>query len=221
MLSDKKISLNKLAEYMTANPSRRKQIIRDQKHPSNFKVSRYMDAREVIVNYLQTGNEKDAMEKAAKLLLENSERSFVEQDKVLSGKAIEDFLDLSDEVDLTGVDVEAGNQFSTQRLGISDLTISIRPDAILRDKNTGSVVGAVKLHFSKTAPLDEKACEYGASALRFYLENQISQSKIDPKKCYMVDVPTGKVKYAPRAFTRRLSDISAACEEISARWDKF
>lgn len=221
MLSDKKISLNKLAEYMTANPSRRKQIIRDQKNPSNFKVSRYMDAREIIVDYLKTGNEKDTMEKATKLLLESSESSFVGQDKALSGKAIEDFLDLSDEVDLTGVQVEAGNQFSTQRLEISDLIISIRPDAILRDKNTGSVVGAVKLHFSKTSPLDERACEYGASALRFHLENQMSESKIDPKKCYMVDVPTGKVKSAPKAFSRRLNDITAACEEISARWDKF
>jgi len=41
-----RISVNKLAEFMTAKPARQRQILRDQKYPSDFKVVFYKEASE-------------------------------------------------------------------------------------------------------------------------------------------------------------------------------
>lgn len=54
-----RISINKLGEYMTATPARRRQIVRDQKNPPAFKAARYKPARETIVSYLEDGMADD------------------------------------------------------------------------------------------------------------------------------------------------------------------
>lgn len=46
-----RISVNKLGEYLVATASRRRQILRDQKRPPDFKVVRYADAQRAIVDY--------------------------------------------------------------------------------------------------------------------------------------------------------------------------
>ncbi|MFA6101394.1 MAG: hypothetical protein WCV67_01005 [Victivallaceae bacterium] len=223
MASDKRLSVNKLGEYMTATPSRRRQIIKDQKTPSTFKVARYNDARDVIVDYLTSGMSSDteAMERAEELLSNSGRSEFTEQDRALSAEAIESFLKVSDEIDIHGLQIESADSFSDQSLEIGDVSVTMRPDAILRDEITGKIVGGVKLHFPKTYPLNDKGCEYVATALRFHLEGQDSPKSVDPKKCYVVDVHTQKVRMAPKAYKRCLSDIVAACEEISARWDSI
>jgi len=219
-----KLSVNKLGEYMTATPSRRKQIIKDQKRPSTFKVARYTDAREAIVNYLSSNmtDEATAGDKIEELITSGGHSDFQMQDRVLSADAIENFLDVSDEINLDGVTVEAGERFSEEALEIDDVSITMRPDALLKDEKTGEIVGCLKLHFPKSHPLDEKGCEYVATAMRHHLTENISTpSAVIPSKCYVVDVSTGKVRTAPKAYKRRMNDITAACEEISARWPRM
>lgn len=217
-----KISINKLGEYMTATPSRRKQILRDQKNPSTFKAARYKDAREAIVEYLEQGmtSEDDALSTAAKLRANHSGTDFTAQDRQLSAEAIEDFLPLSEEIEIGDLSVHGGNTFAVETMDFGGTKVSMRLDALLKNKETGAIVGCVKLNFSKSSPLQEKAAEYVATALRAYLEvNFSSPNYVDPAKCYVVDVPTGTVCSAPKANKKRLSDLTAAGEEISARWD--
>jgi hypothetical protein len=98
--------------------------------------------------------------------------------------------------------------------------VSMRPDALLKCSQTGNVVGCVKLNFSMSAPLQNKAAEYVATALRAHLENSLSSPEyVDPSLCYVVDVPTGTVSCAPKANKKRLNDLIAAGEEIAARWE--
>lgn len=217
-----KISINKLGEYLTATPSRRKQIIEDQKYPSSFKVARYTRAREIIVNFIASGMEDDslALIEAEKILLDAPKSPFDEQDRILSARAIEDFIDICDEIDINKCFIEEGYIFAKRNLEMAGVSISIRPDAIIKDSESGKIVGAVKLHFSRTTPLEEKGCEYVATAMRSYLEGYASNAAdIKNNKCYVVDVSTGKVKTAPRSFKRRMNDIKAACEEINVRWN--
>lgn len=46
--SEPRKSANKLGEYMTATPSRRRRIIKDQKRPKDFIVPRYTEAQAAI-----------------------------------------------------------------------------------------------------------------------------------------------------------------------------
>lgn len=216
-----KISINKLGEYMTATASRRKQILRDQKSPSTFKVARYKDARETIVEFLEKGmtDEEKALSIAFELRNDQSGTDFAIQDRQLSAEAIEDFLPLSEEIELNDLSVHGGNAFSMEVMDFGGTKVSMRPDALLKDKETGNVVGCVKLNFSKSSPLQSKSAEYVATALRAHLETNLSNPQsVDPGKCYVVDVPTGTVCTAPKSNKKRLNDLTAAGEEIFARW---
>ena len=217
-----KISVNKLGEYMDATASRRKQILRDQKAPQAFKAARYKDARETIVQHLEQGMADDsaAMQRAEELRNDHSGSDFAAQDRQLSAKAIEDFLPLAEEIEIEGLSVQSGAQFANYSMDFGGTKVSMRPDAILTDSATGNVIGCVKLNFSMSAPLQNKAAEYVATALRAHLENNLSSPEhVDPSLCYVVDVPTGSVTCAPKANKKRLSDLVAAGEEIAARWN--
>lgn len=216
-----KISVNKLGEYMDATASRRRQILRDQKSPPTFKAARYKDARETIVQHLEKGMVDDslAMQRVEELRNDNSGSDFAAQDRLLSAKAIDDFLPLSEEIEVEGLSVQSGAQFASETMDFGGARVSMRPDAILRDLESGNIVGCVKLNFSMSAPLQNKSAEYVATALRAHLENKLSSPEhVDPSLCYVVDVPTGTVSCAPKANKKRLSDIVAAGEEIAARW---
>ena len=219
---DAKISINKLGEYMEASASRRKQILRDQKSPPTFKAARYRDAREEIVRFLEQGLVDDtfSMQRIEELRNDFSGSEFIVQDRKLSAEAIENFLPLSEELDIDGLTVESGESFATEIVNFGGTKVSMRLDALLKDKKSGKIVGCVKLNFSKSAPLQNKSAEYVATALRAHLENNLSHPEdVDPSLCYVVDISTGTVWCAPKANKKRLSDLAAAGEEIAARWD--
>ncbi|RFP23127.1 hypothetical protein D0T25_06985 [Duganella sp. BJB488] len=221
MNEEPKISINKLGEYMTATPARRRQIVRDQKNPPVFKAARYRAAREAIVGYIESGMVDDGapLARAAELRADTSGTDFTVQDRQLSAEAIEDFLPLAEELEVADVSVQSGYAFASETVDFGGTKVSMRPDAILKNKETGDVVGCVKLNFSKSAPILEQAGAYVATALRAHLEANAKDPKsVDPALCYIVDVPTGTVSSAPTANKRRLSDLAAAGEEIAARW---
>ncbi|MGQ0699316.1 MAG: hypothetical protein ACT4PZ_13855 [Panacagrimonas sp.] len=215
-----KISLNKLGEYLDSTPSRRRQIVKDQQDPQAFLAARYNDARREIIAFLEQGavDDQGLLQAAAALRLDDTGSDFARQDRLASADAIEDFLDVCEKLDLEGLLVEGTDKAITAGMDIGGVGISIRPDALLKDELTGRVKGAIKLHFSKSAPLSEKSREYVATVLRVYMTAS-GGSGIDPNKCYAIDVPTHKTSCAPRAFKRKMRDVEAACEEIAARWN--
>lgn len=219
---DAKISVNKFGEYMDASASRRKQILRDQKAPQTFKVARYREARETIVQHMEQGMTDDsfAMQRVEMLRNDHSGSDFTAQDRQLSADAIEEFLPLAEEIEVEGLSIQSGSAFAGEVMDFGGTKVSMRFDAILKNSETGTIVGCVKLNFSKSAPLQNKAAEYVATALREHLEKNLSSPEhVDPSLCYVVDVPTGTVSCAPKANKKRLGDLHAAGEEIAARWE--
>ncbi len=221
MPTNKKISVNKLAEYLSATPRRRRQIIRDQKTPPDFKKARYTVARETIVNHLlsKMSDDSQAMNSVSRLLGQQGGSEFAEQDRALSAEAIEIYLNSCSKIELDGLSVERGDMFSDAAMEISDVVVTMRPDVIINNPETQETVGCIKLHFPKSPPLGKEGRNSVATAFRLYLE-QTEGSSVDPQKCFVIDVPQGKISHAPKAYRKRKLDIEAACEEISARWDK-
>ena len=218
-MPDPKISLNKLGEYLDANPTRRRRIVQDQQAPQPFIVARYGDAREEIVGYMESGmvGEEQMLEVAAGLRAVQGLTDFAKQDKIGSADAIEEFLDLAEKLNIEGLLADGADRSISATLDVAGVNVSIRPDVILKNSQTGNVVGAVKLHFSKTTPLSEKSREYVATALRVYLSDS-GNPHVNHEKCFVVDVLSQQVSHAPKAYKRKMSDIEAACEEIAARW---
>ncbi|MEA9752434.1 hypothetical protein VDG03_15705 [Xanthomonas campestris pv. raphani] len=217
-----KISLNKLGEYLTATPSRRKRIILDQQDPKAFIVARYSDARAEIVQFLASGMDDDSslIESAKRLRSDRSGTDFACQDRIASAEAIENFLEASDKIQLEDLVVVPVENSSSEAMQISGVSVSIRPDAYLKDPVTGDIKGAIKLHFPKTTPLSEQAAEYVGAATKVFLQQEKRSPVVDHRKCYVVDVSTQAVYSAPKSHIRKMNDIAAACEEIDARWKR-
>lgn len=221
-MSKPKISLNKLGEYLDATPSRRKKIIQDQQDPKPFITIRYQDARENITSFLANDmvDEAGFLEAAQDLRDTREGTEFSLQDKRNSADAMENFLEVADLISLDGLVAEKVDKTTSSIMEFAGVDVSIRPDVILKDKETGYLKGAVKLHFSKTTPLTEKSAPYVAAALKVYLGAEDTDSHIQPENCYVVDISTKKVFKAGKAHKNRIRDIEAACEEIEARWKK-
>lgn len=211
-----KISLNKLGEYMTATPARRRRIVEDQINPKDFIASRYSDAREKISSFI-AGNirEEDLIDAAENLRNQDYDSKFIAQDKNLSADAIDDFLEISDQLP-SGYIFEKVPANEVSSLMISGVTISIRPDVYIKNENN-KLIGAIKLHFPKSNPLTTTSGEYVATALRTFMQENDS-NVIDNKLCVVVDIPSFNVISAPKAGKKRMNDIEAACEEIDARF---
>lgn len=215
-----RISLNKLGEYLTATPSRRKRIILDQQEPKPFIAARYTDARAEIVQYLASGMVDDSslVAVAKRLRLDDSGTEFACQDRLASADAIENFLEVSERIELDDLTVVPVSNSASESMEISGVFVSIRPDAFLKDPVTGDIKGAIKLHFPKTTPLTELAAGYVGAAIKVFLQKEKGSLVVDHRRCYVVDVSTQTVSSAPKAHVRKMNDIAAACEEIDARW---
>jgi hypothetical protein len=214
-----KISVNKLGEYMGATAGRRRTIISDQKNPSVFKAAYYSDAREVLSEYLAGGLTEDELaHRLDHLIADNRGSDFQQSQRNSSARVIGLFRDNFDGLEFSD-EVNCVDRFSRNEIHVRGVNISVRPDLILRNRNTNEVIGAVKFHFSKSAPLHDMGCEYVATILRMYLEQEYSTSEIDIHKCIVIDVHEGVLKSAPKAYVKRRKDIEAACEEIGDRWD--
>jgi hypothetical protein len=216
-----RISINKLGEYMTATPLRRRRIVLDQKRPKTFILPRYTEAQDAIVKHLVAGGDVDILTaEIERLALAPSATQWEDQRKELCGEAMSRFLDIADHVDLGGMKAAVGGN-DQPRLELAGLEVSVRPEVILRGRNPqgAPTAGAIKLYFSKTIPLSEQGGAYIAAAVHQFVETHIEPGHADPRYCQVIDVFGGQVFRAPRALVRRRNDLVAACEEIVRAWE--
>jgi hypothetical protein len=214
-----RISVNKLAEYLTTNnPTRRLQIIKDAKQPKKFITTRYYDAREAIKEYISKEFDTGILKEATQRISEKvADTPFQEDDNFNSILALEA---------MGNVDVFGGEDSNFKRLSntgnklmnISGLDVSVNPDLLVSNSKTNKV-GAVKIHISKNNILNSESLEYVSVLLYAYLQEIGHNIKeIDTNLCVSVDVFDGNYGICPKSHTRLLNRVSAACEEIVLRW---
>ena len=100
----------------------------------------------------------------------------------------------------------------------SGVSVSIRPNLLLSrvDRKGRRRAGMIKVYLSKTFPLDERAGSYVSTVAQRYVAEQYGNA--DPNLVIVIDVFAREVHVSPKAITRRLDDVAAACEEIAVRW---
>ncbi|MCP4133685.1 MAG: hypothetical protein GY754_22140 [bacterium] len=218
-----RISLNKLGEYLVTRVLRRQRILKDQKYPKGFIVSRYNEVERIVCHFLASGATDDEM-------ILNAIDDFIHrrpgsdweyQNQELSAEALTHFLDLVDGINLRGLTVTEKPTVEQNSLFIEGVQVSVRPELVLHgtDKQGVEFSGGIKLYFSKHNPLEEKSAGYVSSLLHEFLRvNEEYFPAPGYKHCLVVDVFAGKIYSAPRSYIRRLGEIKAACHEIAAVW---
>jgi len=222
-----RISVNKLGEYLICqDPARRRRIITDQKHPSAIIVSLYRLATEPLTTFLASGG-VDSLTLDRSVVRLRSDMSGTDRaitDRRNTAEALEHFLQMAGELPWEGVKYLRGQE-QAPHLNIKGVAVSVRPDYLLMFEQRGVLcVGAIKFHFRKTMdhPLGRDGGEYVATLVqRWLVEHGPAGRKVMPTHCLSIDLFRRAIVCAPNATTRRMSKITAACEEIAAQWDRL
>ncbi|MBZ4399029.1 hypothetical protein OWM54_20525 [Myxococcus sp. MISCRS1] len=216
-----RVSVNKLGEYLTATPARRKRIIYDQKHPPEQQYLRYPEASLAITDFLCRDLDPAILrEHQRRFACSVPQSEFEAQRLHLCSEALERFADL---VPWLGLEDTIISPVGAEPpvLEMAGVTISVRPEVVLQrmDRHGNPRVGLMKLYFSKHHPLDERSGQYIGTMLQRFAEQHLCQlGPSDHRMVQVVDVFAGTLFTAPRAHIRRLSDVVLACEEIAERW---
>jgi hypothetical protein len=215
--------VNKLGEYMTATPLRRRRIVQDQKRPKGFILSRYIEAQDAITKYLVGGKKDDArlLSEIERLNSAPSATEWESDRKRLASQAMQSFFEIADSIALEGLSATPGGNYQP-RLSIGGLELSIRPEVLLSGINRHGrpTAGAIKLYFSKTNPLAADSAAYIATAIQAFVEAHMPRTHAEARNCRVIDVFGQKVYSSPRASARRRNDLVAACEEIARAWEQ-
>lgn len=219
-----RISVNKLAEFLiTASAARRRRIVHDQKHPSSVIVAKYRNAYAPIGEYLKNGrNAHSILEAVARMRADRQGTEWVLDDRWNTADALDKFLEIADVAPCSdGEEYQAGTQ-DPPKLNIAGVDISVRPDFLISFTKRGKkYTGAIKLHFIKNPDnaLTKAGAEYVATLMYQWLQlNGPDGSVPSHTHCLCIDVFRGTAATAPKSTARRMSEVTAACEEIAARW---
>lgn len=214
-----RISVNKLGEYMDANASRRKAIVKAQKKPpGEIVVARYRDAYVVLEEYFTSPRDDLLHRRAAELRADASGTEWARQDRNLSSDALLDCADLIELVNLDGVKiVSARKNGNVAQPVVNGVLISVRPDFLILDAANDSVIGGIKYSFNKSHPLKAFGGEVVATLLKSHLCATYGAT-VKNEKCLSIATSVKQLIRAPRAFKSRMSATEAACEEIASRW---
>ncbi len=214
-----RFSVNKLGEYLTAKPARRKKIIYDKQYPKPFQGTvGYKEAREAIIKYIS----KDYDESIILDAIETIKKSTVLKDNEIENSitALKTILK-ADLPDLSKVK-KTRYKATKEYLNIEGVDISVYPNLILRK---GDKVGCINLHIIKTESnrLSKEASKHVTTVQHKFLETYVCKDgeTVNPLMCISIDCFGNSHEIGTKAFSRRLSNIQTACEEIVLWWDSL
>ncbi|CAL2077334.1 conserved protein of unknown function [Tenacibaculum sp. 190524A02b] len=216
------ISVNKLAEYMTADAIRRRQIIKHLKKDMDFFKVYYSEVRKAIPKYFKSDYNEEIINDVIEKIKGKTEISdWDKNDNSNSIIALENIME-SNLPDIENYSV-VKDQFNVKNIVLGGVTISIKPDIYLQNNSNGKI-GGMKSHIAKTPDnqLEKKNRVYAATLIKYsLLEHGLEPKNIDDKACISYDVFKKDYSTASKSFKRTVKSIEAACEEIALRWDSI
>jgi hypothetical protein len=217
-----RISVNKLAEFIDAKAARQRQILRDQKFPSEYKGMYYKEAVEAISTCIASNLENTSIiERTIATLDQQNPDKIGTQRRIQSNiDALETFEAMLDDVDLRGAEPKLG-EHTSPKLTIQNVEISVRPEIILTGTGKAKQLlkGALKLHFPRTFPLGDSGASYVSTLLQEYAKaHLINNGEAHGPLCPVLDVGSKKIYAGTKSTLARMRDIQAACRNIAALW---
>lgn len=219
------ITLNQLADYLTASPGRRRAIVEDMLDPKPYIVAVYNDASDLMRRYCSAGADAAMVWDDGIAALSNKM-----QDRTISDgqrqNAKLSFEAASAAMPLTAALAQVGDPLMlkgcAQGMSIEGVQVNVRPDLLLQKDLGGNKphFGAVKFYFPKTKKLSKERANYAGAILQMYCE-QIAGDwyVVDENMCLIVDAFGNAILPAPKHTKRRRDDIANACDEIRIRYE--
>jgi hypothetical protein len=222
-----RLSANQVADYLEANSTNRRNILRDAKFPPILLLVRYSDAKTALVSHFTTSHGDSPLNNRLQILRRKASLSdisdFERRNCELCIDAIESFQSVESKINFGKLKFSRpGGSFP--KLKISGVSISVSID-LLTEKafGNGSLArGAAMLVFSKSGGTRQNMPERcKAISLLIYevLKAQAKPGQIyDPTMCMAIDVFQGLVYRAKSEQKQLLKTVGTSCEEVANLW---
>lgn len=224
-----RISANDLAQYMVSSTTMQMSIIRRNKFPPAYIVTRYQDVRKGLVDYLSSVDRDPAILAQLRGIFEaikndpNTPTSKAE-DALLSIAVLKSFEAANNALGLGAISFSpVGTKLKP--LMLEGVRVSAPLDLLVSRQIKGEPHGGgAILRLAKaddSEPAKQKRDEMGqfaATIIRMQIEaKKPSGLPVHPTLCMSIDVQHNK-KYAAGSAVRRINDLKAACGMIAAVW---
>jgi hypothetical protein len=206
---------------MTASIPRQRRIIRDQKFPPDYQVMYYREAQEAVASCLASDlTNTQVVEQQIDILNQQSPENVGAQRRLASNvDALETFLEMLDDIELHGASASLAPN-DAPKIQVRNVEVSVRPEIVLRSESrNGPIVGALKIHFPKTHPLNDQSAGYVSAVLQEWTQTYLpDDGQMNGPLCSVVDVGSQTFYDGVRATRQRMRDIQDACATIAALW---
>lgn len=229
MPASPRISANDLALFMVSSTTAQLGIVKRSKAPQLPPIIRYRDARPPIVAYLtdplRKVNPLTTAEQALQQRVADPSESSLRQDDALKS------------IEVLHAIQGMGNQLASYefrpapakqgKLVLGGVEVSVYADLLVYGAAKGvDQVGTAILRMTQADASSEAAVEkrrqmglYVATLGRLHVEQNIQTNREPANRlCMSIDVQHGEIFVAPNANTRRVNDLTAACQMIHALW---
>lgn len=208
----KKITVQGIADFMTASEVKRRKIVHNFKHPdraeSQAMIKYYREARDAIIIFHTRGNDINYLRnRISNLYLEALASQGSTRVRLRSNaRGLRQYL----------------ANFSNKQYTIKARTSSVIINGDVR------IVVTPELHVEengedKLIKLEFKSKEPKGDYMKIIAQSifMAQNGQYEPRNCIYMDVPRGSVYKATRATSRLQRNIEAACDSISDIWDSI
>lgn len=214
-----RISVNKLAEYVQATPTRRRAILKNLKADKDYFKLYYSEVRNILSSYFKSGYDNSILDKLIdKIQKKKGTSDWDDKDNPNSILALQCLKDTT-LPDLTDYDISSSDD-KMDHVMVAGVKVLIRPEFYLTNKFSKKI-GGIKLHLAKTEGnrLNLPGMQYVAVMIKYgFLNHGYTESEIDNNGCFSIDVFEKNFGTAPKAYKRTLATLTASCQEIFAIW---
>ncbi len=216
-----RLSVNQFASFIRATPKGKKRIIKQQLKVDPILISWYRTARAAMKKYCSDITNQTPLNVAIdKLIARESKTPLQLNDKRVSIQALQELKKIVLPSLLRHVEYEIIHP-KEKSVNLNNVSIIVSPDVIIRGKYKGqAVVGAIKIHISKTRPFDHLQSTQVASILYRYLTKEVvgSGETVLPELCLCLDIFSGRITHAtiPTPSDNRI--LKEICEEVKRLW---
>lgn len=221
-MSKYQISLNQLVEFRSATEKGKKRIISQQLNPDVFRVPWYQMSKARVKKSIELKGDLTPVYNGINTLMQRETKNKVQESKKRSSiDALERFVRIKLPHILNEIDYFVIKPKSKSII-ISDVEVIVAPEVIIKGKLNGKcVMGAVKIHISKSKPFDLQKSKIVASTIFKYLEREIDEDGtiVLPELCFSLDIYGDRIVSAQDEYETTFQEVNTICNEIKHLWD--
>jgi hypothetical protein len=229
MLITPRISANDLALFMVSSTTAQLGIVKRAKSPIVPPIIRYKDARPAITAYLTDPARKLNPLVVADQMFQHrvadmSESSLRRDDAAKSIEVLQAIQGMQNQLASHSFTPAPAKQ---SKLALAGVEVSVYADMLVYGSAKGQdQIGAALLRMTQDDASTEAAIEkrrqmglYVATMVRLHVDQNIQSDRAPANRlCMSIDVQHGEIFVAPNSNTRRVNDLTAACQMIAALW---